>query len=88
MMTQFRSQEQLLHWIDMVSLMLVDLTEYLDPHPCDRAAIDHFNHYQSLYKKAMREYADAYGPLTLSTATPDKVWCWGLEKNPWERRNA
>ena len=27
MMAQFRSQEQLLHWIDMVSLMLVDLTQ-------------------------------------------------------------
>ncbi|MCI5557604.1 MAG: spore coat protein CotJB, partial [Dorea formicigenerans] len=26
--------------------MLVDLTEYLDTHPCDEAAIDHFNHYQ------------------------------------------
>ena len=84
-MGQNRSQEQLLYWIDMVSLMLVDLTEYLDTHPCDEAAIDHFNHYQALYKKAMKESADAYGPLSLATASPDKVWDWGMTKNPWER---
>lgn len=84
-MGQNRSQEQLLYWIDMVSLMLVDLTEYLDTHPCDETAIDHFNHYQALYKKAMKEYADAYGPLSLATASPDKVWDWGMTKNPWER---
>ena len=87
-MSQQRSQEQLLHWIDMVSLMLVDLTEYLDTHPCDANALDHFNHYQVLYKKALKEYAAAYGPLTLSTTTADNVWCWGLQKNPWERGNA
>ena len=85
MMGQNRSQEQLLYWIDMVSLMLVDLTEYLDTHPCDEAAIDHFNHYQALYKKAMKEYAALYGPLTVATAAPDKSWCWAQSKNPWER---
>ncbi len=84
-MMQNRSREQLLHWIDMVGLMLVDLCEYLDTHPCDEVAIDHYNHYQSLYKKAMKEYAQAYEPLSLSTATPEKVWCWGLAKNPWEK---
>lgn len=87
-MSHFRSQEQLLHWIDMVSLMLVDLSEYLDTHPCDENAIDHFNHYNELYRKAMSEYADAYGPLTLSTASPDNIWCWAYMKNPWERGNA
>lgn len=38
-MMQNRSQEQLLYWIDMVSMMLVDLTEYLDTHPFDEAAM-------------------------------------------------
>ena len=34
-MMQNRSQEQLLYWIDMVRMMLVDLTEYLESHPFD-----------------------------------------------------
>lgn len=84
-MMQNRNQEQLLLWIDMVHFMIVELCEYLDTHPFDEAAMDLFNHYMSLYQKAMAEYAENYGPLTLSTATPDKKWCWGLSKNPWER---
>ena len=85
MLTQSKNQEQLLHWIDMVSLMMVDLTLYLDTHPYDADAIDHFNHYQALYKKAMKESAENFEPLTLSTSTPEHVWCWGLSRNPWER---
>lgn len=84
-MNQTRSREQLLHWIDMVSLMLVDLCEYLDTHPYDETAMDHYNHYNSLYKKALKDYAELYGPLTLSTAKPKNKWVWGLQKNPWER---
>ena len=49
---QNRNQDQLLYWIDMVSIMLVDLTEYLDTHPFDEVAMDHYNHYQTLYQNA------------------------------------
>ena len=71
--------------LQMADFALIEANLYLDTHPCDEAAIDHFNHYQALYKKAMKEYADAYGPLSLATASPDKVWDWGMTKNPWER---
>jgi len=87
-MAQCRSQEQQLQWIDMVSFMMVDLTEYLDTHPNDTQAMALFNQYQNLYKKAMTEYAASYGPLSLAYATPDNSWSWGKQKNPWERRNA
>lgn len=33
-MTQM-NQAQLLHWINMVSFAVVDITEYLDTHPID-----------------------------------------------------
>lgn len=82
---QNRNQDQLLCWIDMVSIMLVDLTEYLDTHPFDEVAMDHYNHYQALYQNALQEYAKAYEPLTLSTTTPENMWTWGVSKNPWER---
>ena len=82
---QNRNQDQLLYWIDMVSIMLVDLTEYLDTHPFDEVAMDHYNHYQTLYQNALQEYAKANEPLTLSTTTPENMWTWGVSKNPWER---
>ena len=82
---QNRNQDQLLYWIDMVSIMLVDLTEYLDTHPFDEVAMDHYNHYQTLYQNALQEYAKAYEQLTLSTTTPENMWTWGVSKNPWER---
>ena len=82
---QNRNQDQLLYWIDMVSIMLVDLTEYLDTHPFDEVAMDHYNHYQTLYQNALQEYAKAYEPLTLSTTTPENMWTWVVSKNPWER---
>ena len=37
-MTQM-NQAQLLHWINMVSFAVVDITEYLDTHLIDAAAI-------------------------------------------------
>jgi spore coat protein JB len=84
-MMQYRNQEQLFLWIEMVGFMLVDLCEYLDTHPCDQEAIDLYHQYHGLYQKALEEYAAQYSPLTLSTAMPDNKWSWGLSKNPWER---
>ena len=85
MMQNNRNKEQLFVWVTMVHFMMVDLMEYLDTHPTDTAAMDSFYHYSSLYNKAMKEYAALYGPLTISTAVPDKTWRWSLSKNPWER---
>ncbi len=84
-MTQNKNREQLLWWITMVNFMMADLTQYLDTHPYDEAAMDSFRHYANLYNKAMKEYAALYGPLTVATAAPDKSWCWAQSKNPWER---
>ena len=33
MMISQMNQSQLLHWIDMVSFAVVEITEYLDTHP-------------------------------------------------------
>ncbi len=85
MMNQTRSREQLFQWITMTSFMLIDLALYLDTHPQDETAMDTYNHYSMLYQKATKEYSSLYGPLTLSQASPDKVWCWGISDNPWER---
>ena len=44
MMISQMNQSQLLHWIDMVSFAVVEITEYLDTHPDDEEALKYFNH--------------------------------------------
>ena len=79
-MTQM-NQAQLLHWINMVSFAVVDITEYLDTHPI---AICYFNHHIEMRRNAMQVYADKFGPLTIDTANPDAYWDWAKQPLPWE----
>ena len=52
MMISQMNQSQLLHWIDMVSFAVVEITEYLDTHPDDEEALKYFNHYADLRRTA------------------------------------
>ena len=81
------SQKQLLHFIDMVSLQVVDTTLFLDSHPQDEEAIKNFNYYKDLQKSAMETYASLYGPLTIETANPTNCWTWATTPWPWEGGN-
>lgn len=87
MMVSQMNQAQLLHWIDMVSFAVVDMTEYLDTHPKDEEAIKFFNHYMDLRRTALCAYAEKYGPLTIDTANPEKFWAWAETPWPWEGGN-
>ena len=78
------NQSQLLHWIDMVSFAVVEITEYLDTHPDDEEALKYFNHYADLRRTALRAYAQNYTPLTIDTANPDNYWRWASDPWPWE----
>ncbi len=84
MMMNQMNRAQLLHWIDMVSFAVVDITEYLDTHPQDEEALKYFNHYIDLRRNALKLYADQYGPLTIDTANPDNCWTWADVPLPWE----
>ena len=83
MMISQMNQSQLLHWIDMVSFAVVEITEYLDTHPDDEEALKYFNHYADLRRTALRAYAQNYTPLTIDTANPDNYWRWASDPWPW-----
>ena len=87
MMVNQMNQQQLLHWLDMVSFAVVDITEYLDTHPKDEEALKYFDHYVELRKAALAAYAEKYGPLTIDTANPDNYWTWSNVPLPWEGGN-
>ena len=45
-MTNFNSeQSRLLHNIDIMDFVIVEMNEYLDTHPTDRDAIEYTRHY-------------------------------------------
>ena len=57
---------------------------YLDTHPCDKEALEHFEHYKDLRVQALEEYARCYGPLTVDTTSDYDEWTWVMQPWPWE----
>ncbi|MCM1039157.1 MAG: spore coat protein CotJB [Roseburia sp.] len=87
MTRNFRNeQEKLLHNIDLMGFVIVEMNEYLDTHPDDTEAIDYLKHYVRMKNQAMREYASKYEPLTMATADASscKEWIWATSPMPWE----
>ena len=78
-------QQKMLNDIGMISLVLVDMTEYLDTHPEDSEAIDYFNYYSALKNQMTKEYSEKYTPLSLSTVSnTSKKWDWALDAPLWK----
>ena len=61
-------KKKLLNYIDAVSFALIDTNLYLDTHPNDKKAMDHFNQYQKARKQALKEYARNFEPLTIDVS--------------------
>lgn len=83
-MTNQMSQQQLLHFIDVVSFAANDISLFLDTHPDDAKALKTFQHYSDLRQNALRTYAENYGPLTMNTAVSSDHWYWATQPWPWE----
>ena len=77
-------QKRLMNWINIVSFMVDDIQLYLDTHPCDKEALEHFEHYKDLRVQALEEYARCYGPLTVYTTSDYDEWTWVMQPWPWE----
>ena len=77
-------KEQRLKDIGILDFVLVELTLYLDTHPCDRNALEYFNHYSKIKMKMEKEFSQMYFPLKKDLAESDKEWRWGTAPSPWE----
>lgn len=78
------NRTQLMHWLNIVSFAVVEITLYLDTHPDDREALDYFSHYSGLRRSALEVYGAKFGPLTVDTASPTNTWNWCEQPLPWE----
>lgn len=81
------NKAQLLHFINVVSFQVVDTQLFLDTHPSDSEALQHFQYYSDLRNKALKVYSEKYGPLTIDSANPNNYWDWVKEPWPWEGGN-
>ncbi|MEY8234904.1 spore coat protein CotJB [Lachnospiraceae bacterium 66-29] len=77
-------QVKLFQWINMVSFAVNDIVLYLDTHPTDQDALAYFHHFREVRMKALKEYEENFGPLTLDTTKPEHMWLWSTQPMPWE----
>lgn len=77
-------QERLLKRIRVCSFVLLETGLYLDTHPEDQLALDHYRKYQLLERAAYDEYVDKFGPLTKNDFSGGKRWNWVDGPWPWE----
>lgn len=78
------NEMQMLKEISMLDFVIVELMLYLDTHPYDRSAMEHFNHYNRIKNRMERDFAIKFYPLTKDMADSDKEWRWGKAPLPWE----
>ena len=80
------NRRQLLNHINQVSFAVDETKLYLDTHPCDREALAYFREMSHKRNHALKEYAEAYGPLTIDTAAESctERWNWINEPWPWQ----
>ena len=80
------NRRQLMNHINQVSFAVDDVKLYLDTHPCDTAALEYFHKMSRQRNEALKEYAAAYGPLTIDTAKDSctERWNWINEPWPWQ----
>lgn len=77
---------QLLHEIQAIDFVLVDLTLYLDTHPYDYQAIQQFNQFAQYSKQLKQQYEAKYGPMLQfgNSFAGANEWTWGKGPWPWQ----
>jgi len=78
------SREVLLHRVQICDFVLQEVALFLDSHPNNQEALEHFRKYCALQKAAKDEYTQKYGPLTRADAACGDRWTWVDNPGPWE----
>ena len=80
------SREILLRRIQVCDFVLTDTSLYLDTHPTDRKALDHYQKHLEMRNKAHMEYTENYGPLTHADYDGGDRWNWVDGPWPWQTK--
>lgn len=74
----------LLHELQAVDFVLVELTLYLDTHPNDQAAIQQFNQFAQKRHQLAYQYEAQFGPLLQFRSFSRYPWQWAEPPWPWQ----
>ncbi len=78
-------RERLLKEIGILDFIVVELTLFLDTHPCHQDAMRCFDYYNQMKQVKMKEYGSQYGPLTKDQAKGGtREFLWTVQPWPWE----
>ena len=77
------NKEELMKKIMSYRFAVIDISLFLDTHPCDEKALKLHNEYVCELKKLIEKYENEYGPLSIETDM--NSWKWVEDKWPWER---
>lgn len=80
-----KQQEMMLKDIQAIDFYLIDLSLFLDTHPCDKEALAVYKKYNDQAKLMRDQYEKSYGPLTIRYAEDENYWQWVGSSWPWER---
>lgn len=76
---------KLLHDLQAVDFVLVELNLYLDTHPGDEAAIRQYNQFAELRRRIAAQYESQYGPLmNFGHSMSKSPWQWNEAPWPWQ----
>ena len=82
-MTVDTERMQLLLKIQELSFVTVDLNLYLDTHPDDTRALDHYKKATEELHIQMKQYEEIYGPLSNFGHGMETGRTWRWINNPW-----
>lgn len=76
---------KLLHELQSVDFVLVELNLYLDTHPWDTAAIQQYNHCSQNRRQIAQHFESKYGPLMhFGHSYSGSPWQWNDTPWPWQ----
>lgn len=79
------SRTEMLKKVQQLNFVLIDAGLYLNNQPDSPAALALVQKYQELYRQALMEYEDTYGPLTYNGINIERDgWSWIQKPWPWE----
>lgn len=77
--------KELLDLIRMLGFNMFDAVLFLDTHPGNQQALEHYQKYHKLMQQAVQEYTTYFGPLTSDDVNSNNEWTWTETPWPWER---
>jgi spore coat protein JB len=76
---------RLLHELQAIDFVLVELNLYLDTHPWDTAAIQQYNHCAQNRRQVAQLFESKYGPLmNFGHSYSGAPWQWNDTPWPWQ----